>query len=131
MEKKDKTVSLKISEAKSYDAGRGIARIDPEVARELGLQTGDVIGIEGTKRTAALIWPGYPEDNHTGIIRVDGTVRRNAGVSIDDKVQVRRILTAPAEKILFAPTQPLKIQGGESYLAHNLDGRVISRGDAV
>lgn len=131
MEKKDKTVSLKISEAKSYDAGRGIARIDPEVARELGLQTGDVIGIEGAKRTAALIWPGYPEDNNTGIIRVDGTVRRNAGVSIDDRVQVRRIQTAPAEKILFAPTQPLKIQGGESYLAHNLDGRVISRGDAV
>lgn len=131
MEKKDKTVTLKISEAKSYDAGRGIARLDPEVARELGLQTGDVIGIEGTKRTAALIWPGYPEDNHTGIIRVDGTVRRNAGVGIDDRVQVRRIQTAPAEKILFAPTQPLKIQGGESYLAHNLDGRVISRGDAV
>ncbi|MFH0904412.1 MAG: AAA family ATPase, partial [Methanobacteriota archaeon] len=131
MEKKDKTVSLKISEAKSYDAGRGIARIDPEIAREMGLQTGDVIGIEGTKRTAALIWPGYPEDNNTGIIRVDGTVRRNAGVGIDDKVQIRKIQTAPAEKILFAPTQPLKIQGGESYLLHNLDGRVISRGDAV
>ncbi len=131
MEKKDKTVTLKISEAKSYDAGRGIARMDPEVAREMGLQTGDVIGIEGTKRTAALIWPGYPEDNNTGIIRVDGTVRRNAGVSIDDKVQIRKIQTAPAEKILFAPTQPLKIQGGESYLLHNLDGRVISRGDAV
>ncbi|MDD5617248.1 MAG: CDC48 family AAA ATPase [Candidatus Methanoperedens sp.] len=131
MEKKDKTVTLKISEAKSYDAGRGIARIDPDVAREMGLQTGDVIGIEGTKRTAALIWPGYPEDTHTGIIRVDGTVRRNAGVSIDDKVQIRKIQTAPAEKILFAPTQPLKIQGGESYLLHNLDGRVISRGDAV
>jgi len=131
MEKKDKTVTLKISEAKSYDAGRGIARIDPEIAREMGLQTGDVIGIEGTKRTAALIWPGYPEDTHTGMIRVDGTVRRNAGVSIDDKVQIRKIQTAPAEKILFAPTQPLKIQGGESYLLHNLDGRVISRGDAV
>ncbi len=131
MEKKDKTVTLKISEAKSYDAGRGIARIDPVVAREMGLQTGDVIGIEGTKRTAALIWPGYPEDNNTGIIRVDGTVRRNAGVSIDDKVQIRKIQTAPAEKILFAPTQSLKIQGGESYLLHNLDGRVISRGDAV
>lgn len=131
MEKKDKTVTLKISEAKSYDAGRGIARIDPVIAREMGLQTGDVIGIEGTKRTAALIWPGYPEDNNTGIIRVDGTVRRNAGVSIDDKVQIRKIQTAPAEKILFAPTQPLKIQGGESYLLHNLDGRVISRGDAV
>ncbi len=131
MDKKDKTVTLKVGEAKSYDAGRGIARIDPETAYELGLQTGDVIAIEGTKRTAALIWPGYPEDSNTGIVRIDGTVRRNAGVSIDDRVQIRKIQTAPAEKILFAPTQPLKIQGGEAYLAHNLEGRVISRGDAV
>ena len=131
MDKKDKTITLKVIEAKSYDAGRGIARIDPEIAYDLGLQTGDVIGIEGAKRTAALVWPGYPEDGNTGLIRIDGTVRRNAGVSIDDKVQIRKIHTAPAEKILFSPTQPLKIQGGEAYLAHNLEGRVITRGDIV
>ncbi|CAG0988599.1 partial cell division protease FtsH, partial [Methanosarcinales archaeon] len=131
MDKKDKTVNLKVIEAKSYDAGRGIARIDPEVAYELGLQTGDVIGIEGTKRTAALVWPGYPEDSNSGLIRIDGTVRRNAGVSIDDRVHIRKIHTAPAEKILFSPTQPLKIQGGEAYLAHNLEGRVITRHDVV
>lgn len=131
MDKKDKPVALKVVEAKSYDAGRGIARIDPVVAYELGLQTGDVIGIEGTKRTAALIWPGYPEDSSSGSIRIDGTVRRNAGVSIDDRVQIRRIRTAPAQKILFSPTQPLKIQGGEAYLTHNLEGRVITRGDVV
>ncbi len=131
MDKKDKTIALKVAEAKSYDAGRGIGRIDPEVAHDLALQTGDVIGIEGTKRTAAIIWPGYPEDTNTGIIRIDGTVRRNAGVSIDDRVHIRKIQTAPAEKILFAPTQPLKIQGGEAYLAHNLEGRVVTRGDVV
>jgi transitional endoplasmic reticulum ATPase len=131
MDKKDKTIALKVSEAKSYDAGRGIARIDPEVAHDLALQTGDVIGIEGTKRTAAIIWPGYPEDCNSGIIRIDGTVRRNAGVSIDDRVHIRKILTAPAEKILFAPTQPLKIQGGEAYLSHNLEGRIVTRGDVV
>ncbi len=131
MDKKDKLVTLKVIEAKSYDAGRGIARIDPIAAYELGLQTGDVIGIEGTKRTAAIIWPGYPEDSNSGLIRIDGTVRRNAGVSIDDRVHVRKIHTAPAEKILFSPTQPLKIQGGEAYLAHNLEGRVITRGDVV
>ncbi len=131
MDKKDKTVTLKVVEAKSYDAGRGIARIDPVVAYDLRLQTGDVIGIEGTKRTAALVWPGYPEDSNSGTIRIDGMVRRNAGISIDDRVHIRKIQTAPAEKILFSPTQPLKIQGGESYLAHNLEGRVITRGDIV
>ncbi len=131
MDKKDKTVALKVVEAKPYDAGRGIARIDPEVAYDLGLQTGDVIGIEGKKRTAAIIWPGYPEDSNSGAIRIDGTVRRNAGVSIDDRVQIRKIHTAPAQKILFSPIQPLKIQGGEAYLTHNLEGRVITRGDVV
>jgi transitional endoplasmic reticulum ATPase len=131
MDKKDKTVTLKVIEAKSYDAGRGIARIDPEIAYYLGLQTGDVIGIEGAKRTAALVWPGYPEDSNTGLMRIDGTVRRNAGVSIDDKVQIKKIHTAPAEKILFSPIESLKIQGGEAYLAHNLEGRVITRGDIV
>ncbi len=131
MDKKDRIVTLKVVEAKSYDAGRGIARIDPEVAFDLGLQTGDVIAIEGGRRTAALVWPGYPEDTNSGLIRIDGTVRRNAGVSIDDRVQIRKIHTAPAEKILFSPTQPLKIQGGEVFLAHNLEGRVITRGDVV
>lgn len=131
MDKKDKTVILKVAEAKSYDIGKGIARIDPAVAHDLGLQTGDVIGIEGKKKTAALIWQGYPEDSNSGLIRIDGTVRLNGGVGIDDRVKVRKIQTAPAEKILFAPTQHLKIQGGEAYLAHNLEGRVISRGDVV
>lgn len=131
MDKKDKGLTVKVMEAKSYDAGRGIARIDPKVAYDMSLQTGDVISIEGTKRTVAIVWPGYPEDNSLGLIRIDGTVRRNAGVSIDDKVQIRKIHTAPAEKILFSPTQSLKIQGGEAYLAHNLEGRVITRGDVV
>ncbi len=131
MDKKDKSVALKVAEAKSYDAGRGIARIDPEMAYDLGLQTGDVISIEGTKKTAALIWPGYPEDAGSGLVRIDGMVRRNAGVSIDDRVNIRKVQTAPAEKILFAPTESLKIQGGEAYLTHNLDGRVITRGDIL
>ncbi len=131
MDKKDKTVALKVAEAKPYDAGRGIARIDPDVAYDLGLQTGDIIGIQGAKRTAAIIWPGYPEDSNSGLIRIDGTVRRNAGVSIDDRVAIRKIQTASAQKIIFSPIQPLKIQGGEAYLTHNLEGRVITRGDVV
>jgi transitional endoplasmic reticulum ATPase len=131
MDKKDDTLTLKVAEAKSYDAGRGIARIDPKVAYEMGLQTGDVVNVEGSKKTAAIVWPGYPEDTGTGVVRIDGTVRRNSGASIDDRVKIRRIKTSPAEKIMFAPTQPLKIQGGETYLGRNLEGRVITRGDVV
>ncbi len=122
---------LKVEEAKARDVGRGIARIDPEVAKEMGLVAGDVILIEGEKRTAAIYWPGYPEDAGQGIIRIDGTTRRNAGVRIDDKVKIKKIEAKEANKVTFAPTEELRIIGAESYLSHVLEGRVITKGDAI
>jgi len=122
---------LKVVEARPSDVGRGIARVDPAIFREKGWQAGDVLGIQGKKRTAALLWPGYPDDTGTGIIRLDGNVRRNADVSIDDRVPVRVIQSAPAESIVFAPTVPLRITGGEEYLRRYMEGRVLTRGDII
>jgi transitional endoplasmic reticulum ATPase len=122
---------LKVVEARPSDVGRGIARVDPAVFREKGWQAGDVLGIQGKKRTAALLWPGYPDDTGTGSIRLDGNIRRNAGVSIDDRVPVRIIQSAPAESVVFAPTVPLRITGGEEYLRRYMEGRVLTRGDII
>jgi transitional endoplasmic reticulum ATPase len=124
-------VTLKVAEAKPRDAGRGIVRLDPREANSLGIQTGDVVTVEGKKRTAALCWPGYPEDVGTRTIRMDGSLRRNAGAGIDEKVRVARIQAKNAEKVVFAPTEPLKIMGGEEYLSQVLEGRVVMRGDTV
>ncbi|MEE9593640.1 MAG: AAA family ATPase, partial [Thermoplasmata archaeon] len=82
---------LRVTEAKTKDVGRGIARLDPAVMKALGLTTGDIISIEGKKRTAAVCWPGYPEDENRGVIRIDGNLRRNAGVGIDEKVGIRKV----------------------------------------
>ena len=122
---------LKVAEAKSRDVGRGIARIDGAVAEEMGLTAGDAIVIEGKKKTACIVWPGYPEDYGTGVIRIDGTVRRNAGVGIDDKVKVKKVTARNAEKITLAPTEDLRIVGGEEYLSQILEGRVVTRGDII
>ena len=122
---------LKVAEAKSRDVGRGIARIDGAVAEEMGLTAGDAIVVEGKKKTACIVWPGYPEDYGTGVIRIDGTVRRNAGVGIDDKVKVKKVTARNAEKITLAPTEDLRIVGGEEYLSQILEGRVVTRGDII
>jgi len=124
-------VTLKVGEARASDVGRGIARVDPGIFREKGWQAGDVISIQGKKKTAALLWPGYPEDTGSGMVRLDGNIRRNAGVSIDEKVPVKIITSSPAESISFAPTVPLRITGGEEYLRRYLEGRVITRGDVI
>ena len=122
---------LKVAEAKSKDTSRGIARVDPAVMDVLGLTPGDVVQIEGKKRTVAIVWPGYPEDANRGLIRVDGTIRRNAATSIDEKVAIRKVMVKEAQKITFAPTEQLRIMGGEEYLNQALEGRAVTRGDVI
>src|SRR5881398_3504643 len=122
---------LRVAEAKPADAGRGIVRIDPEVMKILELKEGDIVLIEGTKSTAAGVRRGYPEDANRGVIRMDGMQRRNAGVGIDDKVGLKKALARPAEKVSLAPTEPIRIMGGEEYMAQVLQGRVITRGDVL
>jgi len=124
-------ITLKVIEARPTDVGRGIARVDPAVFRENGWQAGDVLSIVGKKKTAALIWPGYPDDTGTGVVRLDGNTRRNAGVSIDDKVPVKVVQASAAESVVFSPTVPLRITGGEEYLKRYMEGRVITRGDII
>ena len=127
----EKTLTLRVADAYQRDVGRGIARVDPKVVDELGLTSGDVIQIVGKKKTTALSWPGYETDFGKGTIRIDGYLRNNAGVSIDDKVTIRKIEAKVAQRITLAPTEPLRIVGGEDYLSQILEGRVLARGDYV
>jgi transitional endoplasmic reticulum ATPase len=125
------SVSLRVAEAQSRDVGRGIARIDPKVSSEIGLSAGDVVEIHGKKKTVSIYWPGYQEDYGKGIIRIDGYTRSNAGAGIDENVDVRKVDARKATKITIAPTEPLRIMGGEEYLKQILENRVISRGDLI
>ena len=124
-------VSLRVAEAQSRDVGRGIARIDSKFSSEIGLSAGDVVEIHGKKKTVAIYWPGYQEDYGKSIIRIDGYIRNNAGAGIDEKVDVKKVEAKEAKKITIAPTEPLRITGGEEYLKQILENRVISRGDII
>ena len=131
MKGKKEEIVVKVAESRARDVGRGIARIDPMIYEKMELMPGDTVIIEGRKLTAATVMRGYPEDENTGIIRIDGQIRRNAGVGIDDKVKIRKIVATPAMQITFAPTQPLRIMGGEEYLKNLLEGRVVTQGDII
>ncbi|AEA46762.1 CDC48 family AAA ATPase [Archaeoglobus veneficus] len=131
MGKKSDEVTLRVAEAYYRDVGRGIARIDPEIMEKLGLQSGDVVEIIGKSTVPAIVWPGYPDDRGKGIIRIDGSLRNNAGVSIDDKVRVRKVEAKPAEKVVIAPTEPIRLMGGEAYLLRLLEGRPVTRGQKI
>ena len=122
---------VKVKEAKPRDTGRGIARIDPEITEKMNITPGDIIIINGKKKTACLAWPGYPEERGQGTIRIDAAIRRNAGVGIDDKITIEKAKGQPADRVTLAPTEELQIMGGEEYLSQVLEGRVVVRGDII
>ena len=124
-------IYLRVQGAKMGDVNRGICRIDPQIEKSLGVEAGDVVEIKGRRRTAAIAWPGSPEDRGTGSIRIDNATRRNAGTTLDDKVSIMKIEVETAKAVTFAPLQPLRLQGAEGYLQSKLEGRIISIGDIV
>ncbi len=122
---------LRVAEAKPADAGKGIVRVDPEVLKILELREDDVVLVEGAKTTAAIVRRGYPEDANRGVIRMDGMQRHNADVGIDDKVGLKKAVARPAERLSLAPTEPVRIMGGEQFMGQVLQGRPVTRGDLV
>jgi transitional endoplasmic reticulum ATPase len=97
-------IILKVTEAEHRDIGRFIVRIDAMSMEKLGVRTGDIIQIKGKRVTAAIAWPAYQGDKGREIIRMDGRIRRNAGVSLSEKVTVSRANEEPARNITLAPT---------------------------
>jgi len=124
-------ITLRVAEAPSNLVGRGIAVVDPKIIQENGWQSGEVLEITGAQKTYAKVWPGQTAEYGRGLIRVDGLTRNNAGVGIDDRVTVRRAEARPATQLTLYPTEPLRIVGGERYLAQLLEGRVISQGTVI
>ena len=127
-----KLIKLKVLEALQDDAYKGIARIDTEVMRALGLNRGDIVSIQGERETVAIIDRSYPADIGEGIIRIDGLTRKNAKTGIGEKVTVRKAQIKPAKKVTISPAQPgIVVQGDPEAFKSGLLGRAAMKGDLV
>lgn len=120
-----------VKEAAHEDTGRGIARLSVDAMDAMGLRSGDVIEIEGKQKAAALVWPGFPQDRGRDILRIDGTVRSNAQTGIDETVRIRRLEAGIAKRVVVQPTQPIRLVGGEQFLARVLRGRPVIEGQRL
>ncbi len=124
-----KPVKLRVAEALQDDAYKGIARIDFDSMKELGIRRGDVIIIKGGKETVAIADKAYPADVGEGIIRVDGIIRKNARTGVSENVMISKAEIREAKKIVISPAQKgIRIQGD---LKPGLLGRAIVKGDII
>ena len=124
-----KEITLKVAEAISQkDVGQGVARLDPNVMDDLGINERDLIEIVGERRTAAIALPSQT-DIGLGVIRIDGLVRKNSGATIGGEVTIKKTKATEAKKVVLAPIENnIRVQGDVRGL---FAGKVMVQGDII
>ncbi len=128
-----KELQLRVQDSDPTHVGRNIVTLDRKSKELLGVTSGDIIEIRGSKITAAIIWPARSEDEGKGIIRMDNFIRHNAGVGLGDSVTVKKAQYREAKEVILAPTEEVRIiaSGYSRILKKSFLGRPLCKGDSV
>jgi len=127
-------MTLKATEALPKDVGRAIARIDPEDMKSLGLEVGEIVQIEGKRKTTAKVMPCYASERGKKIVQIDGITRENSKTGLDEKVKIRKVESNPARKITLSPltvTGALQKDKDAEYIGSLIEGLPLTSGDKV
>ncbi|MDO9550573.1 MAG: CDC48 family AAA ATPase, partial [Methanoregula sp.] len=101
-------VQLRVDSAYPGDQGGGKARLDPETMLLLKISPGDLVAIEGKRRTVAKVWRSLVEDWNQRKCRIDNFTRQNSGVAIGDSVTIIKIADeVEAKRVVLAPPEDL------------------------
>jgi len=122
---------LRVSEARVEDIGHAVARVAPADFLRLGAQPGDVLKITGG--TSAVARAELSDDEHEGVIQIDGTTRSNCGAGLQEQVAVTIVETNQAVAVRFTPLwagAPPAIIAPERIL-QDLEGVPVIVGSAV
>ena len=133
-EDSSESLTLRVAKAIPSDVGHGRARVPFD--NELNLKPGDIVEIAGEQSTAAIVWRCRPEDANLGVIRIDGIIRKNAGVSLGDRVTITKVETQPCERLVLSPVmaKQQKVRFGpgiEGFARRGLNKRPVVAGDRI
>ena len=103
MNKSQQQVSLRVGEAFIEDVGKGFARVATDELKRLGAVPSDMLMISGRRSTVIRAAEAPAEHFDHNRILIDGTTRDNAGVSIDEWCEVKKVPYKKADKILLSP----------------------------
>ncbi len=134
MKKDNTTLTLKVKEALPKDAGRAIARIDPKDMKSIGIDVGEVVLIEGKRRTPAKAMPLFLEERGKGIVQIDGILRENAQVGLDEKITTQKTSHRPATRITLSPITSVgsfQKEKDVKYIGSLMEGLPLTVGDKV
>jgi transitional endoplasmic reticulum ATPase len=100
----------------------------------LGIQAGEVVELVGKRSTAVTAWPADDEEKENDIIRIDGQTRKNAGVGLNDLLNIRKIDCKHAKSITLMPLGDSSITVDKEFcdfVKNRLKGYPVSEGDEI
>ena len=133
MPHKEESLHLQVDESKQRDIGKKRARISPDAMDYLHVAPGDVIEIVGKKTSSAIVWPVDEDEKNPDIINIDGQMRKNVGVSVNDAVQVKKVETKTAKTVVLMPINDVVTVDKEftDFVKNRLKGLPLSDDDEI
>ena len=127
-----KELKLRVTEAVQDDVSKGIVRIDSQMMKQIEVSPGDIVEIEGKRKTVAIADRSYPGDLGLNIVRMDGITRRNGKASIGEVVTITKADVKEAKKVVIAPARKgIVVKANPMLFKQGLLGRVAIKGDIV
>ncbi len=132
IELEEGTVRLQVAAARQEESGRGVVRIPRKAFLALDIAEGAPVLIEGRRTTVAMAIPSFEEDAALDVIRLDGLQRGNAETSSGEHVVVRKAVSRPATRVVFAPARrEMRLQGPAEALKKVFFRKPMIAGDLV
>jgi transitional endoplasmic reticulum ATPase len=127
----DKACTFKVSETLPKDVGRGVVRLDPADMAAAEVAIGDIIEISGKRKTVAKLMPSFKEQRGQSRVQIDGLTRENAGTGLEQTVEIRKVPTRPADKVVLSPLSITLRDRDLEYIGSLLDGLPVLAGDRI
>lgn len=124
----DSILELRVAELAPRDAGRGLARVSLKLMAELGVRSGGLLELHGSRVSAVRVLPAATGSEMDASILLDALSRANAGVALAEMVRVKVVQPSQAVGVV------LEAHGSSPAIADLrtlLLDRVVSLGDRI
>ena len=126
-------MELTVKPLREENVGNGLAALDIAAMSRMDLLSGEFVEVTSEETTILpRVWPGYPEDEERGIVRLDADLRDRLSVRVGDVVSVSGTDPVPAEALLVGVEEPFaSLTSFQHSLAADLQDCVLVGGCTV
>jgi len=126
-------MELTVYPLREENVGSGLAAVDLAAMSRLDLLSGEFVRVTSQDETVLpRAWPGYPDDEGDGLVRLDETHREALDVDVGDTVDVSPTTVQDANAVLVGVEEPFaSLTSFEHALEKDLEGSVLAAGTTV